>query len=120
MQSKVKNEMGTIGIENEVIARMAGMAAMECYGVVGMAAKNIRDGLVQLLKLESLTKGVRLKALDEGNLEINLHIIVEYGTNITAIANTLIDNVRYKLEQNLGLEIRAINVFVEGIRVDQQ
>lgn len=118
MQSKIKNEYGTIAIENDVIARIAGMAAMECYGVVGMAAKNVRDGLVQLLKMESLAKGVRLGFKDE-DLTVDLHIIVEYGTNINAIAETLISNVKYKLEDNIGLKVREVNVLVEGIRVDQ-
>ncbi|MCL2188803.1 MAG: Asp23/Gls24 family envelope stress response protein [Defluviitaleaceae bacterium] len=118
MQSSiVKNDLGTITIDNEVIGRMAGLAAMECYGVVGMAAKSIRDGLVHLLKIESLTKGVRTKVTDDGELIINLHIIVEYGTNIVAIANTLIENVKYKLETSVGLTVREVNIFVESIRV---
>jgi len=117
MQSIVKNEMGTIAIDNEVIGRLAGMAAMECYGVVGMAAKSIRDGLVHLLKIESLTKGVRTKVAEDGSLIINLHIIVEYGTNIVAIANTLIENVKYKLETCVGLSVREVNIYVESIRV---
>jgi uncharacterized alkaline shock family protein YloU len=117
MHSIIKNELGTITIDNEVIGRLAGLAAMECYGVVGMAAKSIRDGLVGLLKMESLTKGVRIKVMDEGDLIVNLHIIVEYGTNIVAIANTLIDNVKYKIENCVGLSVREVNIFVESVRV---
>jgi len=117
MQSKIKNDLGTISMENEVIARIAGHAAMECYGVVGMAAKSIRDGLVHLLKIESLSKGVRLETLDCGDLIINLHIIVEYGTNLAAIANTLQDNVRYAVEDSVGMRVREVNVFIEGVRV---
>ena len=117
MQSKTKTELGTIGIENEVIARIAGTAAMECYGVVGMAARSIRDGLVGLLKLESLSKGVRIQIHDEGDITINLHIIVEYGTNLVAVAQTLMDNIRYKIEESVGLQVRAVNIFIEGVRV---
>ena len=117
MQTKIKNELGQIAIENEVIARLAGFAAMECYGVVGMAAKSIRDGVVNLLKIESLSKGVRLETHSNGDLIINLHIIAEYGTNITAIANTLIDNVRYKVEETVGLRVLEVNIYIEGIRV---
>jgi uncharacterized alkaline shock family protein YloU len=117
MVSKITNEYGTITIENEVIARMAGTAAMECYGVVGMAAKNAKDGLFQLLKVESLAKGVRLE--NAGNeLRIDLHIIVQYGTNINAITDTLISNVRYKVEENTGIKVRDVNIFVEGVRAD--
>ena len=117
MQSKAKTEMGTIAIENEVIARIAGTAAMECYGVVGMAARSIRDGLVGLLKMESLSKGVRILTHDEGDISITLHIIVEYGTNIVAIAQTLMDNIRYKIEESVGLTVREVNILIEGVRV---
>ena len=113
----IKNEYGTIAIENEVIARIAGMAAMDCYGIVGMAAKNVKDGLVQLLKRESLTKGIQL-AVSEDSLTIDLHIIVEYGTNISAIADTLVSTVQYKVQEYVGLRVAQVNIFVEGVRVD--
>lgn len=117
MPSKIKNEYGTVTVDNEVIARIAGLAAMENYGIVGMAAKNVKDGLVQLLKLESLTKGVRL-SFDDDKLSIGLHIIVEYGTNIPAIAETLISAVKYKVEEFVGVKVERIDIFVEGVRVD--
>ena len=117
MACKIKNQLGTISIENEVVARIAGMAAMECYGVVGMAAKNVKDGLVHLLKIESLTKGIQIKAVD-GVFNIDLHIIAEYGTNITAICESLISTVKYKVEETCGLTVGRVNVFVEGLRVD--
>ena len=118
MQSKIKNEHGLITVENEVIARIAGLAATECYGVVGMAAKNIRDGLVHLLKKESLSKGVQLNTLDNGELTIDLHIIVEYGTNLAAIANTLQENVRYAVETSVGMTVRVVNIVIQGIRTE--
>jgi len=117
MQSKTKTDLGTIGIANDVIARIAGTAAMECYGVVGMAARNIRDGLVGLLRKESLSKGVRMETHEEGDISVNLHIIVEYGTNIVAVAQTLMDNIRYKVQDTVGLSVREVNVFIEGVRV---
>ena len=117
MQSKTRNDLGVIGIENEVIARIAGTAAMECYGVVGMAARSIRDGLVGLLKMESLSKGVRTETHPDGEISINLHIIVEYGTNIVAVAQTLMDNIRYKISDTVGLTVREVNIFIEGVRV---
>jgi len=118
MQSKIKTELGVIAIENEVIARIAGLSAMECYGVVGMAAKSLRDGLVHLLKIESLSKGVNITTLDNGELVISLHIIVEYGTNLMAISNSLKDNVRYKVEECVGMTVRDVNIFIEGVRID--
>ena len=118
MQSKITNELGVITVQNEVIARIAGLAATECYGVVGMAAKSIRDGLVHLLKKESLSKGVQLNTLDNGELTVDLHIIVEYGTNLAAIADTLQENVRYAVETCVGMTVRVVNVIIQGIRTE--
>jgi len=117
MPCKLKNELGVITIENEVLSRIAGLAAMDCVGIVGMAAKNVKDGIVQLLKLESVTKGVRL-TLGEDSVSIDLHIIVEYGTNIAAIGETLVSTVKYRVEEFTGVRVEKINIFVEGVRVD--
>jgi uncharacterized alkaline shock family protein YloU len=116
MPLTIKNKYGTVYIENEVIARIAGMAAMDCYGIVGMAAKNIRDGFVQLLKMESLTKGVHLKVTNS-SIVIDLHIIVEYGTNIAAIAESIVSTVKYRVEGNIGLPVAEVNIFVQDVRV---
>lgn len=117
MTAIIKNENGTVTIDNEVIKRVAGMAAMDCYGIVGMAAKSVKDDVFRLLKMESLTKGVKLD-IDENALSIKLHIIVEYGTNILAISNSLVENVKYKVEELVGLTVANIEIFVEGIRVE--
>ena len=117
MSAKLENDYGVITIENEVIARIAGYAAMDCYGIVGMAAKNVKDGIVQLLKKESLTKGIKL-TVNENKISLDFHIIVEYGTNMTAIADNIISTVKYKVEEYAGLEVENVNIFVEGVRVD--
>ncbi|HCT65010.1 MAG TPA: Asp23/Gls24 family envelope stress response protein [Lachnospiraceae bacterium] len=117
MSAELENELGVITIGNEVIAKIAGITAMECYGIVGMAAKNVKDGLFQLLKVESLTKGIKV-SVEENKISIDFHIIVEYGTNISAIADNIISTVKYKLEKALELEVEQINIFVEGVRVD--
>ena len=114
----IKTDLGDIFIDNDVIARIAGTAAMECYGIVGMAAKNVKDGLVQLLGRENLTKGIKLYS-NNNLLSLDMHIIVEFGTNINAIVDILISTVKYRLEENLGFNVDKINIFVEGIRVDQ-
>ena len=88
MSAKLENQYGTINIENEVIARIAGLTAIDCYGIVGMAAKNVKDDIFQLLKVESLTKGIKI-SVQEDRIVIDMHIIVEYGTNITAIAENV-------------------------------
>ncbi|MCL2396479.1 MAG: Asp23/Gls24 family envelope stress response protein [Defluviitaleaceae bacterium] len=117
MSCKIKTTHGIIRIENEVVARIAGMAAIGCYGIVGMAAKSVKDGIVHLLKIESLTKGVKLAA-NEKSINIDLHVIVEYGTNITAICESIMSTVKYRVEESCGLAIGRVNVFVEGMRVD--
>ena len=118
MPSRIKNSYGYISIEEEVIARISGLCAMECYGVVGMAAKSIKDGFVHLLKIESLTKGIKIWKESE-KINIDLHVIVEYGTNILVISENIIDTVKYKVEDITGLKINSCNVYVEGLRVNE-
>ncbi len=113
----IENEYGKITIDNEVIAKIAGLSAMECYGVVGMSAKGVKDDFARLLKLESITKGVKLK-IEDNRINITFHIIVEYGTNISAIAKSLISNVKYRVEEEIGLKVGLISIFVDGVRVD--
>lgn len=115
---KLENQYGVISIDREVIAKIAGYAAIECYGIVGMAAKNVKDDLVQLLKLESLTKGIKMR-INENKVSLDLHIIVEYGTNISVIADNIISTVRYTVQDFTGLEVEEVNVFVDGVRVDK-
>ena len=116
MLAQVSNEYGVISIEEEVIARIAGNTAADSYGVVGMGAKSLKDGIIHLLKRESITKGVSVSIIDE-KLNIDLQIIVEYGTNIPAIAETLTESVRYKIMEFIGLEVEHININVVGVRV---
>ena len=112
-------ELGNVIIDDEVIAKVAGLAALECYGVVGMASINVKDGLVQLLLGENLTKGIKVRTV-EGQTTIEFHIIVEYGTNISVIADNLISNVKYAVKNMLGLELADVSVYVEGIRTENQ
>jgi len=117
MGCKIINEHGAILISSEVISKIAGCAAMECYGIVGMAAKNVKDGFWQLLRRENLTKGIKT-VTNEAGLTVELHIVVEYGTNIPAISETLVSTVKYRVETAVGICVEKVNVFVEGIRVD--
>ena len=118
MAARIQTEYGNILIDNEVVARVAGLAAIECYGVVGMAAMNVKDGIVQLLLGDSLTKGIRVEVDPEGQVTLEFHIIVEYGTKISAIADNLISTVRYRVSDMLGIEVSRVDIFVEGVRVD--
>ena len=108
--------MGNIMIDNEVIAQYAGSVAVECFGIVGMAGVNVKDGLVRLLKMDSLTRGITV-SLENNKLNLDFHVIVAYGVSIMAVADNLVDNVKYKVEEFTGLKINKINIFVEGVRV---
>ena len=114
--TSINTSMGIISIDNEAIAQYAGSVAMECFGVVGMAGINMRDGLVKLLKLDSMTRGINVMVRNN-KLVINFHIIVAYGVSILAVSNNLISNVKYKVEEFTGIEIEKINIFVEGVKV---
>ena len=112
----MNTHMGNIAIDNEVIAQYAGSVATECFGVVGMAGINVKDGLVKLLKKDSMTRGINV-SIKNNKLTINFHIIVAYGVSILAVSDNLISNVKYKVEEFTGIEIEKVNIFVEGVRV---
>ena len=115
--SSMNTHMGNIVIDNEVIAQYAGSVAVECFGIVGMAAVNVKDGLVHLLKRESLTRGIKVGISDENILTLNFHVIVSYGVNILSVSDNLMSNVKYKVEEFTGMKVGKINIFVEGVRV---
>lgn len=119
MSARIQTEYGSILVDNEVIARVAGLAAIECYGVVGMAALNVKDGIVQLVMGDSLTRGIRVHIQEDGAVSLDFHIIVEYGTNIAAIGENLMSTVRYKVKEMLGVTVSNIDIFVESVRVDR-
>lgn len=115
-ESSMNTHMGNIAIENEVIAQYAGSVAMECFGIVGMAGINVKDGLVKLLKKENITRGINV-LVNNNKLTLNFHVIIAYGVSIIAVSDNLISNVKYKVEEFTGIEIEKINIFVEGVRV---
>ena len=115
-ETSMNPHMGNITIDNEVIARYAGSVAMECFGIVGMAGINVKDGLVKLLKRDSMTRGINV-AIQKNKLTLNFHVIVAYGVGILAVSDNLISNVKYKVEEFTGIEVEKINIFVEGVRV---
>lgn len=114
--STMNTHMGNIMIDNEVIAQYAGSVAVECFGIVGMAAVNVKDGLVHLLKKDSLTRGINV-TVNKNKLILDFHVIVAYGVSIIAVSDNLINNVKYKVEEFTGMKIEKINIFVEGVRV---
>lgn len=114
--STMNTHLGSIVIDNEVIAQYAGSVAVECFGIVGMAGVNVKDGLVRLLKMDSITRGISV-SLNNNKLILDFHVIVSYGVSILAVTDNLISNVKYKVEEFTGMEIEKINIFVEGVRV---
>ncbi len=116
MKGHMSTSMGNIIVDPEVIAQYAGSEAMECFGIVGMAAVSMKDGLVKLLKKESITRGINVTVVDN-KLRLDFHVIVAYGVSILAVADNLMSNVKYKVEEFTGLEIEKMNIYVEGVRV---
>ncbi len=117
MKGSMDTHMGTIVVDNEVIAQYAGSVAVESFGVVGMASVNVKDGFVKLLKLDSMKTGIQVIVHPNQKLQIDFHVIVSYGVNILTIAENLKSNVKYKVENFTGLEVETINIYVEGVRV---
>ncbi len=116
MNGTMNTQLGEILVNTDVIAKYAGSAAVECFGVVGMASIKMKDGLAKLLRMENLNQGVDV-LVEDNNITVNLHIIVSYGVSISAVAENLIGNVRYKVEEFSGLNVVKVNVYVEGVRV---
>ena len=117
MKGYLSNDNGDIIIENEVIAQYAGYAALGCFGIVGMATISMKDGIAKLLKGDSVSKGVNVVVDENNNLSINFHIIVAYGVSISTVCENLISTVKYSVEEMTGMKVKAINIFVEGVRV---
>ena len=116
MNGTMNTQLGEILVNTDVIAKYAGSSAIECFGVVGMASIKMKDGLAKLLRMENLNQGVDV-LVEDNNITVNLHIIVSYGVSISAVAENLIGNVRYKVEEFSGLNVVKVNVYVEGVRV---
>ncbi len=117
MNGRIDTDLGTVTVTPEVIARYAGTVAVECFGIVGMATVNMKDGFVQLLKRDSLTKGIRVSITEENHITLDFHIIVSYGVSICAVTDNLISNVKYKVEEFAGMPVDKINIYIEGVRV---
>jgi uncharacterized alkaline shock family protein YloU len=115
-EGSMNTHMGNIYIDPEVIAQYAGSVAVECFGIVGMASVNVKDGLVKLLMKDTITHGISVNIVNN-KLILDFHVVVAYGVSIITVCDNLISNVKYKVENFTGLEIEKINIFVEGVRV---
>lgn len=118
MPVKSNTDFGFLSIDDSVFASLAGISAMESYGIVGMASKDAKDGLFQLLKAESLTKGIKV-SIKDNLVTIDMHVILEYGVKISVVCKNIIDKVKYNIETFTGLKVENVNIYVQGIRVDK-
>ena len=109
------NENGSVNVSTSVYTDIAGTAASNCFGVKGMAARSVTDGVYHLLRKESMSKGVRVEFHPEGDISIELHIIVDSGVNLNAVANSIISEVRYVVTKTTGTQVRAVNVYIDSI-----
>lgn len=112
---KDSNPLGNIFVSYRAIATVAYQSALSSYGVVGFAAKNLAEGLAQVL-VKDPTLGVDVRYVNN-SIQIDLYIIVEYGTRIKMVASSVADNVRYQVEKTIGIPVNQVNVHVRGLRV---
>ena len=114
---KLQTEKGEICISNDVFTNIAGAAATNCYGVKGMAVRSATDGLVHLLKRESMAKGVKVYYNEDSSVSIELHIIVENGVNLVAVCRSIMSEVRYVVSKTTGCTVKSVDVCVDSMRV---
>ena len=110
-------ENGSVNVSTSVYVDIAGTAASNCFGVKGMAARSVTDGVYHLLRKESMGKGVRVEFHEDDSISIDLHIMVDHGVNLTAVANSIISEVRYVVMQTTGTQVRAVNVYVDSMSI---
>ncbi len=117
MQGEMTTNLGKIEIDSEVIATYAGSVAVECFGIVGMAAVNMMDGLTRILKKDYLNRGINVTIDEENGVSLDFHVIVAYGVSIAAVCDNLRDTVKYRMEAFTGMPVKEIRIFIEGVRV---
>jgi len=112
-----KNENGTIHVSTSVYVDIAGTAASNCFGVKGMAARSLTDGVYHLLRKESMGKGVRVTFHEDDTISVDLHIMVDNGVNLNAVGTSIISEVRYVVTKCTGTEVRAVNVYIDSMMI---
>ncbi len=112
---KLQTEKGLVTISSEVFTHITGAAATNCYGVKGMAIRSTTDGLVHLLRRESMSKGVKVTYHDDGTISLELHIIVDNGVNLKAVSRSIMSEVRYNVSRWTGVTVRTVDVYVDSM-----
>ena len=116
MKGRMDTDLGEVIINPDVIATYAGGVAVECFGIVGMAGLNLKDGVFKVLRRDFLRRGINV-TINQNRISLDFHVIMAYGVSIQAVVENLISNVRYKMEEFTGMELERIRVYVEGVRV---
>ena len=111
------NDKGSVIVSAAVYTEIAGTAATNCFGVKGMAARSVQDGLFHLLRKESAGKGVLVEFHDDNTITIDLHIIVDHGVNLQAVGESIISEVRYVVNKCTGTDVRAVNVYIDSMMI---
>ena len=117
MKGSMSTDLGIITISPEVIAKYAGTVAVECFGIVGMGIVSVKDGIVKQLRRDNVSRGVNVRFDENGDIVIELHIVVAYGVSIKAVTDNLMQSVKYKVEDFTSFKVSQINVFVEDVKV---
>ncbi len=112
-----KNENGCVNVSTSVYTDIAGTAATNCFGVKGMAARSLSDGVYHLLRKESMAKGVRVEFNEDNTISIDLHIMVDNGVNLNAVGASIISEVRYVVTKHTGTHVRAVNVYIDSMMI---
>ncbi len=115
---RCENELGSIAVGNNVYTRIAGNAATKCFGVKGMAIRSMADGLVHLLRRESMAKGVLVQLNEDNSITIDLHIMIDQGVSIPALGGSIVSEVRYWVAKQTDTEVREVNVLIDSMMLD--
>ena len=112
-------QWGRIEVFPSAVAAIAGHAAIRCYGISGMAARGLRDGVAELLRRENVDKGVDVVQIDDG-LAIDLYVIVQYGIRISEVAHNLQETVKFEVERSVNVAVARVNVNVQGVHEERR
>ena len=112
-----ENKNGSVNVSTSVYTDIVGTAASNCFGVKGMAARSVTDGVYHLLRKESVGKGVKVQFHEDNTISIDLHIIVDNGVNLNAVGASIISEVKYVVTSTTGTEVRAVNVYIDSMTI---
>ena len=114
---RLQTEKGEVSISDAALSNITGAAATSCFGVKGMGARSKTDGLVHLLRRESMSKGVGVSFDEDGSVSIALHIVVDHGVNIKVLAGSIMNEVSYKVSKATGVPVKTVDVYIDSMHI---